>query len=193
MVAIIDFFSSAYCGLNICGAICTSTSPGSDVLGQSLGTELNQIPLHLALSFFLADSTGDAGRRLGFGPPTNIPSCLPVLPTQDDANLDPFIEMQYRHRAPGASPGHEKCRPIGKGDLVMGNGVYAFGGMGQWVPETFALFINEQFGETLYNRKCACRHQSTGANLKPSGVCLAGVGHYSFPGFIEIYLTCSSG
>lgn len=75
-----------------------------------------------------------------------MPSCLPVLPAQDDANLDPFIEVQYRHRAPGASPGHEKCWLIGKGDLVMGNGVYAFGGMGRWVPETFALFINEQFG-----------------------------------------------
>ncbi|XP_073086525.1 uncharacterized protein [Manis javanica] len=35
-------------------------------------------------------------------------------PWEGDVNLDPFIEMKHQHRAPGASPGHDECRLVGR-------------------------------------------------------------------------------
>ncbi|KAM7141493.1 proton-coupled amino acid transporter 3 isoform 4-T4 [Molossus nigricans] len=60
-----------------------------------------------------ARTGGSFPSPLTAGVPRRCCRLVPDRGNRDDANLDPFIEMQHWHRAPGASPGHEKRWHIG--------------------------------------------------------------------------------
>lgn len=116
---------------------------------------------------------------------------LIALPTQDDANLDPFIETQHWHRTPGASAAHQKCWLLGKRDLVMRT---RFTHLGEWSGGSLRplhCFSTGNLGlpSAKGNVRAGISPQKpTWSQLE----CAWGRGHYSFPRCIEIELTCSS-